>query len=117
MSNKNFWIKKAIGFSLCAVSVAALIGWVVMLLWNNVLAAVTSVKIITYWQALGLLLLSKILFGGLNKWGGKHKAWSNEMKEKWHHMSAEEKEQFKQEWRSKCNTWKKKTEEPFAGTE
>ena len=41
----------------------------------------------------------------------------NEMKEKWHHMSAEEKEKFKQEWRSKCNTWKKKTEEPIAGAE
>jgi hypothetical protein len=117
MNSKQFWIKKAIGFGFCMIAVVALTGWVVMLLWNNVLAEVTTVKIVTYWQAMGLLLLSKVLFGGFNKWGGKHKVWSNEMKEKWHHMSAEEKEKFKLEWRSKCNTWKKKTEESFAGTE
>lgn len=110
MNNRSFWIKKIIGLTLCAVSIAGLAGWVVMMLWNNVLAEVATVKIITYWQALGLLLLSKILFGGFNKWGGKHKRWSNEMKDKWHNMSADEKEKFKEEWRSKCNTWKRRTE-------
>jgi hypothetical protein len=37
MSNKNFWIKKAVGFTVCAATIAALLGYIVMLLWNNVL--------------------------------------------------------------------------------
>ena len=42
----------------------------VMLLWNNVLAQVTNVSTITFLQALGILVLSKILFGGFRGgWG------------------------------------------------
>ena len=114
MNNKSFWIKKVIGFTLCAVAAIAVVGYVVMLLWNNILADVTSVKIINYWQALGLLLLSKLLFGGFNKgFSKKNGKWSSEMKEKWHNMSVEEKEKFKQEWRNKCSSWKRKEPEVF----
>ncbi|HPH23198.1 MAG TPA: hypothetical protein PLW32_04895 [Chitinophagaceae bacterium] len=117
MSNKNFWIKKAVGFTVCAATIAALLGYIVMLLWNNVLAEVTTVKLINFWQALGLLLLSKILFGGFNKgFGKKAGPWSSEMKAKWHNMNAEEKEQFKQQWRNKCSSFKRKTDETFSAT-
>lgn len=122
MSNRNFWFKKIIGFTICGVAIAALLGWVVMSLWNCVLVAVLGVKIITFWQALGLLLLSKILFGGFKKgWGGRHNGggrWNAAMKEKWQNMTPEEKEKFKQNWRNKCRTWKSScNDEPSAGAE
>jgi hypothetical protein len=58
------------------VSVAGLIavvfGYFVMLLWNGVLPHVTAARPISYWQAVGLLLLARILVGGLKGHGGCH---------------------------------------------
>lgn len=108
--NKHFWIRKIIGFSILAIAFAALLAYVVMLLWNGVLAQVVTVSTISFYQAIGLLVLSKILFGGFpsgknhcNHCSGGH--WKNELKEKWHTMSPEERDQMKQEWRNRCRTW------------
>lgn len=38
---------------------------VVMLLWNLILPDIFALPSINYWQAMGLLALSRILFGGL----------------------------------------------------
>ncbi|MBS1627950.1 MAG: hypothetical protein JSR09_04270 [Bacteroidetes bacterium] len=106
MNNKKFWAKKIIGITICAITIAALLSWVVMFLWNEVLVTVIGVKLISFWQAVGLLVLSKILFGGFSRGFGRHRRkWNFEMKEKWQHMSVEEKEKFKQEWRNKCSMW------------
>jgi Ca2+/H+ antiporter, TMEM165/GDT1 family len=80
-------------------------GLVVMSLWNAILPVVLGVKVITFWQALGILLLSKILFGGFG--GGRHRGWRNkgrwiEMKDKFAGMTPEEREKFKAEWKNKC---------------
>ncbi|NCI45376.1 hypothetical protein GWC94_01845 [Sediminibacterium sp. WSJ-3] len=101
-------MKKIIGFTICVLAFAALLGWVVMTLWNNVLAEVLPVSLISFWQALGILLLSKILFGGIKGkfGGGPRHIWGREMREKWQHMSPEDREKMKQEWRDRCNMWK-----------
>jgi hypothetical protein len=47
---------------ICAI---ALLGWVVMTLWNAVIPGVfVGVRAVDYRQALGLLVLSRLLFGG-----------------------------------------------------
>jgi Ca2+/H+ antiporter, TMEM165/GDT1 family len=78
-------------------------GGVVMLLWNNVLAVVLHISTVSFWQALGILVLSKILFGGFRGGGhyGKHQ-WKQKMQQRWESMTPEEKEKFKQEWGSRC---------------
>jgi hypothetical protein len=48
-----------------AVLLAVGLGWLVQYLWNNVLAALFQLPAITYWQAVGLFLLGKLLFGGV----------------------------------------------------
>ena len=48
-------------FGLAAI---ALFPFVVQLLWNHVLTDILPVSAISYWQALGLLALCKLLFGG-----------------------------------------------------
>lgn len=65
-------------------------GWVVMALWNWLIPAlIAGGKEIDYVQALGLLLLSRILFGGL-RGHGCHGRWH-----RWERMTPEEREKFK----------------------
>ncbi len=61
---------KCLGIGLAVIAFIALFPWLVQLLWNGVLQQVVPVKPITYWQAFGLLILSKILFGGFPGGGG-----------------------------------------------
>lgn len=84
------------------IGVVALLTAVVMMLWNEVLAEVVNVKRVTFWQALGLLVLSKILFssfrpgrpGGFRKGGGP---WRHKLMD----MSEEERDAFKREWQKR----------------
>ena len=57
-----------------AVLFALLFGWLVMLLWNWLMPALFGIKAVTYWQAFGITVLAKILFGGIhgNKGGHSH---------------------------------------------
>lgn len=102
---KKHWIKKVLMILVFGTAAILLFGLLVMSLWNAILPAVLGVKAITFWQALGILLLSKILFGGF---GGRHRgSWRNkekwmQMKEKFAGMTPEEREKFKAEWKAKC---------------
>jgi len=121
--NKRFWVKKIIGIIICVIAVGALLGYVVMSLWNNVLAVVVNVSTISFWQAIGLLVLSKIFFGGFRGGWRGHRGghWRKEWQEKWEarmqDMTPEEREKIKQEWRSRCRVWGKKDNDTMAGTE
>ena len=117
---KKFWIKKGLMFIAFFIAAALLTGFVVMGLWNAILPAVLGVKAITFIQALGILLLSKILFGGFR--GGCHgrngQQWKMKMQEKMGGMTPEEKENFKAEWRKRCGgRWKMHCEETPAATD
>lgn len=96
--------KIGIMFPLFFIAAALLFGAIVMGLWNAILPAVIGVKTITYLQALGILLLSKILFGGFGRRGGwgRHAEWRNKWQEKWAGMTPEEREKFKAEWKNRC---------------
>ena len=111
---KRFWFKRAIGMVACVALAIVALGFVIMTLWNHILVVVLGVKAITYCQALGIFVLSKLLFGGFRGRGhgcvggcgfrGK----GRELKEKWQNMTPEERESFKQIWRSRCRTWGEK---------
>src|SRR5215213_2592456 len=79
--------------------VLPLFGLIVMLLWNAILPDVLGVRHITFWQALGLLALCKILFGGFRHGpGGGFRGGGHPWKHKLMNMTPEERERFKQEW-------------------
>jgi len=40
-------------------------GWFVMLLWNWLMPAIFGLGAITYWQAFGLVVLAKLIFGAV----------------------------------------------------
>ena len=57
---------RALRFIVIGLAIATLLSFIVMQLWNHLLPEIAGVRTINFWQALGLLILSKILFGGRN---------------------------------------------------
>jgi hypothetical protein len=111
---KRFWFKKGLMFFFFFIAATLLFTAIVMGLWNAILTAVLGVKLITFSQALGILILSKILFGGFRGgWHGKRgQEWKQRMKDKWESMSPDQREQFKDEWKNRCGgKWKMNREE------
>jgi hypothetical protein len=115
---RGFGTRRVFVFILIGVVAILVFGEVVMLLWNNVLAAATNVHTITFLQALGLLVLSKILFGGFRGgWGPRRSYWKNRMQQKWNNMTPDEREKFKQEWQRRCGKWGYQNWEPGVRSE
>ena len=77
------------------------VSFAVMLLWNNLLPAILHVGVITFWQALGIFVLCKILFGfgkggrGFGGRGGSH-FMRGRMEEHFKNMTPEQKAKFKE---------------------
>lgn len=75
------------------------LGLLVMSLWNALLPAIIGVKAIGFWQALGLLVLCRILFGGLGFRPGMFGGMRRRMHERWMQMTPEQREAFMQQRR------------------
>jgi len=90
-------------------------GQVVMLLWNSALVPVLHVSEVTFWQGLGILVLSKILF---SSFGGKGSSgryyWKQRMM--WNQMTPEQREKFKEEWRNRSHRWGQRSWNSEGGT-
>lgn len=98
---KNYWISRAIKLVFFAIIAVAVLSFAVMSLWNALMPAMFGAKAVTFWQALGLLVLSKLLFGGFRPYGAAGH-WRRRMAERWEHMTPEEREKFKQGMRCGC---------------
>src|SRR5215472_12838359 len=84
---------------------------VVRLLWNWLLPPLFGWHQITFWQALGILVLCRLLFGGFHGHGGgptwrarrrMRERMEQRMAERWEHMTPEERERFRQRMRWRC---------------
>ena len=86
---------------LAIIGIAALIilfGFVIMWLWNWLMPDLFGLTTITYWQAIGICLLSKILFGGFGGSGGNSKS---------HHKKRRfEDDDCKDDGKSEMSKWK-----------
>ncbi|HLG13502.1 MAG TPA: hypothetical protein VJH03_03110 [Blastocatellia bacterium] len=83
-------------------------GEIVMLLWNWLAPTLFGLPPITFWQALGLLALCRILFGGFGFGGGGSRSSRRRMEgriaervrermaERWEQMTPEERERSRQ---------------------
>lgn len=88
--------KGIFGF-IAIIAFAFLIGYGVMLLWNWLIPDIFGVKTITYWQAVGMLVLAKVLFGGFG--GNNSKRRSLKSRNHW-------RRKMNQNCRSDAHTWK-----------
>jgi hypothetical protein len=91
-------------FLLFFVVMLLLLSAIVMVLWNAILPPLVHVNNISYGQAIGLLILCRILFGGFRFGPPSRRSFgpSNHLREKWMNMSDEEKAKFRGEWKKRC---------------
>ena len=71
-------------------------GGLVMQLWNWLLPPLFGLREVTFWQALGLLALCRILFGGFGHHGSTRSRFRRRIAERWEHMTPEQRERFRQ---------------------
>lgn len=82
---------------------------IVKLLWNWLLPPLFGLHSITFWQGLGILILARILFGGIGRHGRPDSSafrgrmrermaerMGQRMAERWERMTPEEREKFRQ---------------------
>ena len=99
--NKGAFFLKCV---LVGVIAIAFFGFVTMALWNWLVPEIFNGPAITYWQALGLLVLTKILFwglGGKRHGPGAHMQWKRGLYEKFSDMTPEQREAFKNKMKAK----------------
>ena len=112
-----------IGIALLCIAGFGLFIWLFQYLWNWLVPSIIGWRAISYWEALGLFILSKILFKGITwnshkggHWNRHWKAkwneqWNAKWREKWETMSPEDRERFKQKMREKCGWMNPTTEQ------
>lgn len=112
------------------------LGFIIMLLWNALIPGLFHGPVLDYWQAVGLLVLARVLVGirgrrmfvhGLWHWRKYGPPWhwykhgwnrreaedhfffgmsGNECWNNWQKMTPEERQQAKEDWKQKKEEWK-----------
>jgi hypothetical protein len=107
--------RRIAGFLLIAIVAAAGLGLLVMVLWNALVPDLFHGPQVTFWQAVGLLVLSHILLRG---WGGhwhgggwRHRHWKHRLEEKLASMTPEDREKLREEWKRRCGWYPGEKEE------
>lgn len=94
---------RIIKFIFIWIAIAAALGAIVMLLWNLLIPGIFGLAAISFWQALGLFVLARILFGGFrprrpgmmhHHHPMHHKMGENPIHEKWQKMTPEQRRTF-----------------------
>jgi hypothetical protein len=87
----------------------ALLGFITMCLWNRLMPAIFHLPEISFWQTIGLMILSRLLLGIGHHGGPIHNGRFRErMYEKWEKMTPEEREKLREQfkhrvsWRYDC---------------
>lgn len=98
---KSFWFRRVVGMTAMGVLAAAVLGFVVMGLWNALLPPLFGLKAIHFWQGAGLLVLCRILFGGFHRCHGRSFRHRQHLLQRWESMTPEEREKFRQGFRGR----------------
>jgi len=113
MAMKKIWIARAARFVAFAVLGVGLFGFGLMGLWNVLVPAMFGGPVITFWQALGLFALSRILFFPFRLRGRPRRQdeprgayFRKRFEEKLSRMTPEERERFRNQYAGRCgNRW------------
>src|SRR5579862_1181896 len=95
-------ILRVLKFVVIAVLAFTVFSFVIMRLWNWLMPGVFGLHPITFWQAAGILALSKILFGGFRPRFGPGMHWRRRMMARWEQMTPEERQKFREGLRGRC---------------
>ena len=104
--DRNFWLLRGLRIALFAALFVTAATFVTQALWNWLMPALFRLPAISLGQTLGLLLLSRILFGFRGGrpggWARKRRAWQQRMAGRMEHLSPEAREKFRQQMQSRC---------------
>jgi len=100
---KRHWMLRAAKFLALAALAVTVFSIAVMSLWNWLMPALFGSRLITFWQALGLLVLARILFGRFGGGPARGMHWRHRMRERWNQMTPEEREKFDAGMRGYCH--------------
>ena len=87
----------------------AIFSWATMALWNELMPELFKLPVINYWQALGLIVLTRLLMGTWrhhHDWPGSYRR--NQIHEKISRMSPEEKKELFHKMHNKHRFWHEK---------
>ena len=85
-------VRRGVRFAMFAAVAATVLGFLVKGLWNWLMPPLFGQHMLTFEQALGLLALSWILFGGLRGRPGQH--WRRRFAERWEEMTPAQREKL-----------------------
>ncbi len=111
---KTVWWVRGIKFAVLAAVAVAVGTFVVMSLWNALMPALFGGPSLHFGQALGLLVLSRILLG---RWGGgpgHRMGWRGGSGGRWQHMTNEERVAFRERFGGRCGPQDAVATEPKA---
>ena len=106
----SVWARRGLKIAFFVVLAVLALSFVVMSLWNWLIPSLFGLRAITFWQAMGLLILSKVLLGGFRGRPGGGMHWRRRMMERWDQMTPEEREKFRQGMRGRCDPFEPPTE-------
>jgi Ca2+/H+ antiporter, TMEM165/GDT1 family len=109
---KRHWALKALAVVVLLPLFFFLFGYVTMSLWNWLMPGLFGLHVITFWQAIGILILGKLIFGGFRGGHCGRRHWRGRMKDRWEHMSPEEREKFREGMRGRCGSFGSAAPEP-----
>jgi hypothetical protein len=87
------------------IAFAGVVGLLTLGLWNALIPPIFGLPAISFWQALGLLVLSRVLFGRMGGWGSRMR--KARIARGMHDLTPEERERFR---RAMCGTTEKRPE-------
>lgn len=98
---KKLWFIKMIVFALAGITVMTAI---VMWTWNWLVPELFHGPVITFYQTIGLLILSRLLFRGFLGIGnrGMHGKQWNPWKDRMEKMDPEQREKMRDLWKKRC---------------
>ncbi|MCC6690081.1 MAG: hypothetical protein IT235_00985 [Bacteroidia bacterium] len=110
MKNRNIF--RGIKIAFFVMAGALLMGYIMMSLWNWLIPNLFNGPHLTYLQAIGLLVLAKMLFGGFKGrgccGGGRNKGrnfWKQRLEDKMSQLTPEERERFRKHISDRCRSW------------
>jgi hypothetical protein len=103
---RGIWLLRGLKFAAFGLLAVTVVTFVVMSLWNWLMPVLFARPPIGFWQALGLLVLSKILFSGFRGRPGYRGHWRKRLRQRWEQMTPEERERFRSGLHAKADCWR-----------
>ena len=112
---KKHWVVRVFELAILMIVIVLGFGQAVLHLWNWLMPSLFGLQRISFWQGLGLVGLSWILFGqGFLGRPSYSAPWRRRMRDRWAQMTPEEREKFQAGLQGHCGQFEPPQAQPKA---